>query len=119
MLAAIGMVSIIMNITGGASPDIEFAGMMPEIVISAPRFEGEDVAYSGMMPEIVVTAPRFAEEDHIFGSMMPEIIVVAEQYDRTIADIALIRFFRCGLSLGAINRYYIVGLESRHPRLYY
>jgi cytoskeletal protein CcmA (bactofilin family) len=54
-------------------------GMMPEVIVTAQRYEGEDIAYSGMMPETVVTAPRFEGEDIAYSGMMPEVTVVADR----------------------------------------
>lgn len=39
------------------------AFVMPKIVVKAQRFEYEDVAWSGLMPEVVVTAPRYIVEN--------------------------------------------------------
>jgi hypothetical protein len=36
-------------------------GQLPEIVVTAPRYENEDDAWAGLMPEAVVTAPKFTE----------------------------------------------------------
>jgi cytoskeletal protein CcmA (bactofilin family) len=55
------------------------AGMMPEVIVTAQRFEGEDIAYSGMMPETIITAPRFKGDDIAYSGMMPEITVVADR----------------------------------------
>ena len=33
--------------------------MLPEVVVTAPRYEGEEISSQGMLPEIVVTAPRY------------------------------------------------------------
>lgn len=38
-------------------------GLMPEIVVTAPRFEYEDDVWSGLMPEVVVTALRYAGDE--------------------------------------------------------
>ncbi len=75
-------------------------GCMPEIVVTAPRFENEDDAWSGLIPEIVttaprdkdtntigvmseivVTAPRFENEDDAWSGLMPEIVTTAPRYD--------------------------------------
>lgn len=54
----------------------EYIGQMPEIVVTAPRYEQEDDAWSGMMPETIVTAPRYNSEnyasfDEIFANVLP------------------------------------------------
>ena len=65
MLTFIGVILIAANIIS-AQPMVDYGlkneeiGRLPEVVITAQRFEGEDIAYSGMLPEIVVTAPRYA-----------------------------------------------------------
>ena len=56
----------------------EYIGQMPEIVVTAPRYEQEDGAWSGMMPETIVTAPRYNSEnyasfDEIFANVLPNI----------------------------------------------
>ena len=73
---------------------------MDQVVVTAPRFEGEDIAYSGMMSEVVakapryysevelgmmdqvvVTAPRFEGEDIAYSGMMSEVVVTASRYE--------------------------------------
>jgi len=56
--------------------DDEWAGQMPEVVVQAPRYE--DDAWAGLMPETVVTAPRYENEDDAWAGMMIEVVVVAE-----------------------------------------
>ena len=63
MLAAIEAFVVAAHFMGGAPADMQAMGMMPEVVATAPRYEGEDVAYAGMMPEIYVYAPRISRED--------------------------------------------------------
>lgn len=38
-------------------------GLMPEIVVTAPRYEYQDDAWSGLMPEVIVAAPRIDREN--------------------------------------------------------
>jgi hypothetical protein len=45
-------------------------GRMPEIVVTAPRYEYEDVAWSGLMETIVVTAPPHSGEDMYTAGMV-------------------------------------------------
>ncbi|MBN2621192.1 hypothetical protein JXB22_08905 [candidate division WOR-3 bacterium] len=52
-------------------------GMMPEIVVTAPRYEHEDIAWCGMMPETTVMAPRYTDEEIAQMETMPEIVVSA------------------------------------------
>ena len=54
-------------------------GCMPEIVVTAPRFENEDDAWSGLMPEIVTTAPRY----DAYSGLTDTIYVTASRYDDT------------------------------------
>ena len=58
-----GLIAIIYMFTQVLSPtsatlENNYDGLMPETVVTAPRYEGEDVAYSDMMPEVVVVADR-------------------------------------------------------------
>ncbi|UCF71672.1 MAG: hypothetical protein JSW49_05215 [candidate division WOR-3 bacterium] len=43
--------------------DEAWSGLMPEVVVTAPRFENEDDAWSGLMSEVTVTASGYASED--------------------------------------------------------
>lgn len=58
---------------------LNYTDMMPEVIVTAQRYEGEDIAYSGMMPETIVTAPRFEDENIAYSGMMPEVMVVADR----------------------------------------
>jgi len=85
-------------------------GNLPEIVITAPRYEGEDIAYSGMLPEILVTAPRgpeigmldeiviaeprFEGEDIAYSGMLPETIVTAKRHRITQPVLTFMRLVR-------------------------
>lgn len=59
------MVGLLSFVAGESSERSAFDPMslVPEIVVTAPRFEYEDDAWSGLMPEVVVTAPRYIAED--------------------------------------------------------
>jgi len=57
----------------------EYVGQMPEIVVTAPRYEYEDDAWSGLMPEKVVTAPRYTNEEIMDAEVPPTTIVRAEK----------------------------------------
>jgi hypothetical protein len=100
MKVLLGVIFMITQMSGVYALDIDNKGMMDEVVITAPRFEGEDIAYSGMMPEVVakapryyseaeigmmdqvvVTAPRFEGEDIAYSGMMSEVIVTASRYE--------------------------------------
>lgn len=61
MQGLIAIIVAIAQVAGGATAEqtFEYIGQMPEIMVTAPRYEHEDVAWSGMMPEIVVTATRY------------------------------------------------------------
>ena len=75
-------------------------GILPEVVITEPRYAGEDIAYSGMLPEIVVTAPRGPEvgmldeivitepryegEDIAYSGMLPATVVIAKRLKITV-----------------------------------
>lgn len=59
MQGIIAALIMIISFTGAASESTpESFGTMPEIVVTAPRYEYEDMAWSGLMPEIVVSAKR-------------------------------------------------------------
>ena len=50
--------------------------MLPEVVVTAPRYEGDDISAQGMLPEIVVTAPRYDTEGYedfitVYGDKVP------------------------------------------------
>jgi cytoskeletal protein CcmA (bactofilin family) len=79
-----GLIPIIFIIAQISSPiaieahnaTYEYIGQMPEIVVTAPRYEQEDDAWSGMMPETIVTAPKYSSEnyasfDEIFANVFP------------------------------------------------
>ena len=50
-----------MMIVTAPGPEME---MLPEVVVTAPRYEGDEVSEYGMLPEIVVTAPRYDTEKY-------------------------------------------------------
>ncbi len=54
-------------------------GHMPEIVVTAPRYENEDDAWSGLMPEIIATAPRY----DAYSGLTDTIYVTASRYEDT------------------------------------
>jgi len=51
---------------------LDSIGLMPEIVVTAPRHEYQDEAWGGLMPEVMVTAPRYDAEDANSEVMMAE-----------------------------------------------
>jgi len=118
MLVVLGVILLTMQIMDAQSMDLEDSGMMPEIVVTAPRYIGEDIAYSGMMPEIVVTAPRYTEEDMVCSGIMPEIVVIGRRNGQSISDLALVRCVYQKLSLRSFNYLHIGQLEYRSLGLY-
>jgi len=56
-------------------------GHMPEVVVTAPRYEYEDVAWSGLVGTVVVTAPRYELEDVAWSGLMETVTVNASPYD--------------------------------------
>ncbi len=58
-------------------------GHVPEVVITAPRYEYEDVAWSGLVETVVVTAPRYEFEDIAWSGLMETVTVTASPYDKT------------------------------------
>ena len=81
MQSLIPIIVIIAQVSGPIAMEAhnstyEYIGQMPEIVVTAPRYEQEDDAWSGMMPETIVTAPRYNSEnyasfDEIFANVLP------------------------------------------------
>lgn len=55
-------------------------GLMPEVIVTATRYEGEDIAYSGMMPEVIATAPRYTRYVPYVGAV-PGIVITATRYE--------------------------------------
>ena len=79
MLSLMGVILVVAQMSGAQALNINDSGMMDEMLVTAPRYEGEDIAYSGMMPEMVVTAPRYYSEAEM--GMMPEVTVTAPRYE--------------------------------------
>lgn len=94
-------------------------GVLPEIVITAPRYEGEDIAYSGMLPEIVITAPagpevgildevviiepRFEGEDIAYTGMLPEILITAKRNRIAQPVLTFIRLVKHEMRMRTLN----------------
>ncbi|KPK73883.1 hypothetical protein AMJ87_00090 [candidate division WOR_3 bacterium SM23_60] len=53
-----------------------YEGLMPTVEVVAQRFD-EVGAYVGSMPEVTVTAPRYEYEDEAWSGLMPEVVVTA------------------------------------------
>ena len=100
MKVLLGLIFMITQMSSVYALDIDNKGMMDQVVVTAPRFEGEDIAYSGMMSEVVVnasryyteaelgmmdqvvvTAPRFEGEDIAYSGMMSEVVATAPRYE--------------------------------------
>lgn len=63
-------------------------GHMPEIVVTAPRYDNEDDAWSGMMPEIVTTAPRY---DDAWSGLTDTIVITASRFDnKNVSSVSMI-----------------------------
>ncbi len=135
MLSLIGGILIAANIFC-AKPVVDYGsknedvGRLPEVVITAPRYEGEDIAYGGMLPEIVVTAPRGHEigmldevvitesryegEDIAYSGMLSEIVVTATR-DRIVEPVlTLMRLVRHEMPVRITNLVIITRLDSRN-----
>lgn len=110
--------------------DIEYIGRLPEIVITAQRYEGEDIAYCGMLPEIVVTAargpeigmldevvitePRCEGEDIAYSGMLPETVIAAKR-DKVIKPVlTLMRLVRYEMPIRITDLLTITRLDSRN-----
>jgi len=82
------LIAILLAVTGSIQANgtsMEYVGLMPEVVITAPRYEYEDAAWSGMMPETVTTAPRHSNE------RMPNAIMadILGDIGKTIAEMRI------------------------------
>jgi hypothetical protein len=55
--------------------------MLPEITVTASRYEHEDIAWCGMMEEVVSTAPRYTKTEIARMETMPEVNVTAARYE--------------------------------------
>lgn len=111
-------------------PENQEIGNLPEVVITAPRNEGEDIAYRGMLPEIVITAPagpeigmldevvitasRYEGEDIAYSGMLPEIVSTAKRYDFTQPVLAFLRLVRDEMPVRVTNMAIITRLNSRN-----
>jgi hypothetical protein len=74
------LIAILLAVTSNMQASdisMEEIGQMPEVVITAPRYEYEDEAWAGLMPETVITARRYEHEDAAWSGLMPETIVTA------------------------------------------
>ncbi len=81
-----------------------YIGRMPEVVVSATRYEHEDEAWAGLMPEVVTVAQRYEDEDDAWTGMMPETIVCAPRYDDYSQKTdRLVRLFNMLLTHGESN----------------
>jgi sporulation protein YlmC with PRC-barrel domain len=134
MLSIIGLVLIAGNIIS-AQPLADYGskneeiGRLPEIVVTATRYEGEDIAYSGMLPEIVITAPRGPEigmlhevviaekryegEDIAYSGMVPEIMSTAKRYDISRPILTFMRLVRHKMPVRINNLLIVTRLDSR------
>ncbi len=77
------LIAIVLAVSGSIQADdtsMEHTGQMPEVVITAPRYEYEDEAWAGLMPETVATAPRYEYEDAAWSGLMPETIATAPRH---------------------------------------
>lgn len=66
----IGFLVLVLIETLLARNNVEYPGLMPEVVVTAQRDNHNEIA---MMPEVLVTAPKYNENE----AMMPEIVVTA------------------------------------------
>lgn len=86
------MVMCIVGLCSFAGPEssermtIDRTGLLPEVVITASRYQYEDDAWSGLMPELMVTAPRFEYEDDAWSGLMSEVTVTASRYGAEGSD---------------------------------
>jgi hypothetical protein len=105
-------------------------GSLPEIVITAPRYEGEDIAYSGMLPEIIISAPRgpevgmldeivitearFEGEDIAYSGMLPEILITAKRNRIAQPVLTFIRLVKHEMRMRAPNFMVISRFDARN-----
>jgi len=65
----------------GHAFSIDGIGDMPEVLVTAPRYEYEDAAWSGLMDEVVVAAQRPANEDPAWSGLMDTVVATATRYE--------------------------------------
>jgi len=61
-ITAYGVMDEMLVNAPGMYDDVALDGMLPEIVVTAPRYEGETISHDGLLPQVVVTAPRYDTE---------------------------------------------------------
>jgi cytoskeletal protein CcmA (bactofilin family) len=76
-------------------------GTMPEVIVTAPRYEHEDIAWCGMIQEITVTAPRHTDEEIAqtvprdqYSSVLEDHPIYASNNDRKIQVYTLYDLYR-------------------------
>ena len=116
-------------------PEDQEIGSLPEVVITAPRYEGEDIAYSGMLPEIIVTAPagpevgmldeivitepRYPGEDIAYCGMLPEIVSTARRFDLAQPVLTIVRLVRNEMPMRTINLMLVTRIDARNTGYLY
>jgi len=87
-----GLIALIFIITQAAGapvePAFDYIGQMPEVVVTAPRYEYADESWAGLLEAVVVSAPRYEYEDNAWSGLMETVIVTASRYDGEDAHIA-------------------------------
>lgn len=76
----IGTMLVISLLIVGHAFSVNVIGGMPEVLVTAPRYEYEDAAWSGLMDEVVVTAQRPASDDLAWSGLMDTVVVTATWY---------------------------------------
>ena len=87
-----GLIALIFIITQAAGapvePAFDYIGQMPEVVVTAPRYEYADESWAGLLEAVVVSAPRYEYEDNAWSGLMETVIVTASRYDGEDAHMA-------------------------------
>lgn len=134
MLSLISVILIGASVLAAQAADIygsdtNYIGRLPEVVVTAPRYEGEDMAYSGMLPEIVITAPRGPEigmldevvitetryegEDIAYSGMLPETVITAKRDKVAEPVLTLMRLGRHEMPIRITDLLIITRLDLR------
>jgi len=110
-------------------PELDSVGMMPEITVTAPRYEYQDEAWLGMVEEVVVEARRLSSskngtisEDAIQGVINPIFSSKDMEYNWMFFTfptqlLMLLTFLLVTLSIAYLSFYvYLAAKEVHHDR---
>ncbi len=81
LLTFVGGISCPIILEHAQSLTIDSFGVVPEIVVAAPRYKNEDDAWSGLIDTVVVTTERHENDDIAWSGLMDTTIATAQRYD--------------------------------------